>query len=115
MAPKKPKKIDVLESRVPDPNGWDSPEFGPMTAWRTDRMKDMTYSQLWLLIKERRVDQVSSILLCLGESEHLKPCLHVSQATNQVVHRLTCRMSKQRRCGQSTELLTGTVNLAISR
>ena len=56
---KKGKKFNTMESQVIDPNDWDHPEFRPMTAWRVDRMKDMTYTQLWFLIREHQIDKVS--------------------------------------------------------
>lgn len=62
---KKPKKVDVMKSQVPDPAAWDTPEFEPVTRWRVDRMKDLTYTQLWFLIKERKVDHVRSPFACL--------------------------------------------------
>ncbi len=57
---KKGKKMDVLESAVTDPRVWDELENPRQTAWRIDRMKNMTYTQFWQLVKERRVDKVSA-------------------------------------------------------
>ena len=50
----------------------------PQTAWRTDRMKDMTYTQFWHLVRERRVDKVGSFL---GQID--RPYIY-----NNVPHRL---------------------------
>ncbi|BDA40994.1 ATP-dependent zinc metalloprotease FTSH, chloroplastic [Coccomyxa sp. Obi] len=59
FAPKKKgKKVDVTESLVQDPAAWDNVKVQPQTAWRVDRMKNMTYTQFWQLVKERRVDKV---------------------------------------------------------
>ena len=58
---KKGQKVDVLKSAVTDPGVYDTlKETGgaPQTAWRIDRMKNMTYTQFWQLVKERRVDKV---------------------------------------------------------
>ena len=58
-APKKlGKRVDVLKSQVPDPAAWDAVKVPPQTAWRTDRMRNMTYTQFWQLVNERRVDKV---------------------------------------------------------
>ena len=57
---KKGKRLDWLKSFVPDPSAWDSVKVPPQTAWRLDRMKHMTYTQFWQLVKERRVDQASA-------------------------------------------------------
>ena len=54
---KKGKKIDVLKSQVPDPNEWEGDDL-TSTEWRNDRMRAMTYTQFWQLIKERRVEKV---------------------------------------------------------
>jgi hypothetical protein len=48
----------VTKSTVPDPAVWDNLKRPPQTAWRVDRMKNMTYTQFWQLVKERRVDKV---------------------------------------------------------
>lgn len=61
---KKGKKFNTMETQCIDPNDWDHPEFKPMTAWRVDRMKDMTYTQLWFLIREHKVDKASPNLSC---------------------------------------------------
>ncbi len=47
---------------MPDPRAWDNVKVPPQTAWRLDRMKNMTYTQFWQLVKERRVDQASAAL-----------------------------------------------------
>ena len=60
---KKDKKINVMESQVLDPAAYDNPEFEVVTAWRTDRLKRLTYTQLWFLIREHKVKQVN-ILPC---------------------------------------------------
>lgn len=71
---KKGKKLDWLKSFVPDPKVWDSVKVPPQTAWRLDRMKNMTYTQFWQLVKERRVDQASApwpgLLLTLALPQH---------------------------------------------
>ena len=50
--------MDVLKSQVTDPGVYDKLDAPPQTAWRIDRMKNMTYTQFWQLVKERRVDKV---------------------------------------------------------
>lgn len=55
---KKGKAVDVLKSQVTDPGVYDKLDAPPQTAWRIDRMKNMTYTQFWQLVKERRVDKV---------------------------------------------------------
>ena len=55
--------MDVTESLVQDPAAWDNVKVQPQTAWRVDRMKNMTYTQFWQLVKERRVDKVSARIL----------------------------------------------------
>ncbi len=51
--------MDVTQSIVQDPAAWDNVKVQPQTAWRVDRMRNMTYTQFWQLVKERRVDKVS--------------------------------------------------------
>ena len=51
----------MLKSQVTDPGVYDKLENPPQTAWRIDRMKNMTYTQFWQLVKERRVDKVTSL------------------------------------------------------
>lgn len=41
-----------------DPAAYDNPEFEVVTAWRTDRLKRLTYTQLWFLIQEHKIEQV---------------------------------------------------------
>ena len=53
--------MDVLKSQVTDPGVYDKQENPPQTAWRIDRMKNMTYTQFWQLVKERRVDKVTHL------------------------------------------------------
>ena len=55
---KKAKKVNQLETQVVDPASFDSPEAKPVTAWRVDRLKKISYTQLWFLIKERKVKKV---------------------------------------------------------
>ena len=57
---KKDKKIDVMESQVLDPAAYDNPEFEVVTAWRPDRLKRLTYTQLWFLIREHKIAQVAN-------------------------------------------------------
>jgi hypothetical protein len=52
--------VDVTQSTVQDPAAWENVKVQPQTAWRVDRMKNMTYTQFWQLVKERRVDKVST-------------------------------------------------------
>jgi hypothetical protein len=51
-----------LASRVPDPSLVPSNEeikkMALQSAWRPDKLKDMTYTQFWALVKERQVDTV---------------------------------------------------------
>lgn len=54
--------MDPLKSQVPDPGAWDAVKVAPQTAWRTDRMKNMTYTQFWQLVQERRVDKVGGLV-----------------------------------------------------
>lgn len=78
-APKKlGKKVDITKSQVADPGAWDAVKVAPQTAWRTDRMKNMTYTQFWQLVNERRVDKVPLVsspwacpaCLCALEARH---------------------------------------------
>ncbi|KAK9813430.1 hypothetical protein WJX73_008508 [Symbiochloris irregularis] len=58
---KKGKKVDRLESRVPDPANWDTAEaqVPPVqTLWKPEKMKKLTYTQFWNLVKEHKVDKV---------------------------------------------------------
>ena len=59
---KKGKKMDVTKSLVRDPNevpDAKSPELEVVvTAWRPDKLKDMTYTQFWQLISERQIERV---------------------------------------------------------
>jgi hypothetical protein len=59
---KKGKKVDPLKSNVADPKGWDYGKL-PQTAWRFDLMKNMTYTQFWHLVRERKIDKVCGHLL----------------------------------------------------
>lgn len=58
---KKGKKADRLESRVPDPAKWDTADSQTppvQTLWKPEKMKKLTYTQFWNLVKERKVDRV---------------------------------------------------------
>ncbi len=71
--------MDVTESFVQDPAAWDNVKVQPQTAWRVDRMKNMTYTQFWQLVKERRVDKVSpQALSCLFLESRLVSDLQVT-------------------------------------
>jgi hypothetical protein len=75
-APKKlGKKVDVLKSQVADPGAWDAVTVPPQTAWRTDRMKNMTYTQFWQLVNERRVDKVCC---CAALALRIISCMRLS-------------------------------------
>lgn len=70
--------MDPTQSVVQDPAAWDDLKVQPQTAWRVDRMKNMTYTQFWQLVKERRVDKVrpfchACIIVCCC----MPTCLHV--------------------------------------
>ena len=57
----------MLKSAVTDPGVYDNLTNLPQTAWRIDRMKNMTYTQFWQLVKERRVDKVPCLAcICLS-------------------------------------------------
>ena len=84
--------MDVLKSQVTDPGVYDKQENPPQTAWRIDRMKNMTYTQFWQLVKERRVDKVThlpaaSLSLCASYAEvsaALKSCAPVVLCTSRL-------------------------------
>lgn len=64
---KKGKKVDRLESRVPDPANWDTAEAqvpAVQTLWKPEKMKKLTYTQFWNLVKEHKVDKVGSLRCC---------------------------------------------------
>jgi len=54
---------DVMKSLVRDPNSLPAPDSREqkmvMTAWRPDKLREMTYTQFWQLISERQIDKVS--------------------------------------------------------
>lgn len=50
-----------MESQVLDPAAYDNPEFEVVTAWRPDRLKCLTYTQLWFLIQEHKIKQVGEL------------------------------------------------------
>ena len=59
---KKGKKVNRKESRVPDPAKWDTAEQQSppvQTLWKPDKMKKLTYTQFWNLVREGKVEQVS--------------------------------------------------------
>ncbi|KAI7835886.1 hypothetical protein COHA_010231 [Chlorella ohadii] len=54
---------DPTKSTVPDPTTIPSAEefakndnFGVVTAWRPDKLREMTYTQFWNLVRERKID-----------------------------------------------------------
>ena len=55
-----------MESQVPDPALYDNPEFEVVTAWRTDRLRRLTYTQLWFLIQEHKVKQVGLLFASIN-------------------------------------------------
>ena len=60
---KKGRRFDANESRVPDPSKWlDSTNEKLGSFWRPDLMKQMTYSQLWQLVQEGRIEKVGQPL-----------------------------------------------------
>ena len=65
---KKDKKINVMESQVLDPAAYDNPEFEVVTAWRPDRLKRLTYTQLWFLIQEHKVKQVRAAITMMAST-----------------------------------------------
>ena len=66
---KKGKKIDVLKSVVPDPDtvpANDSKEAKAlMSNWRMDKLKEVSYTQFWVLVREGHVEKVGDSI-CLG-------------------------------------------------
>ena len=34
------------------------------TAWRPDKLKEMTYTQFWHLVQQRQIDKVHRLLAC---------------------------------------------------
>ena len=52
---------DPMKSRVPDPTtippNSEIEKTGLQSAWRVDKLKDMTYTQFWNLIGERKVEK----------------------------------------------------------
>ena len=58
----------MSQSLVRDPNSLpapDSPEqLVVRTAWRPDKLREMTYTQFWQLISERQVDRVRARTSC---------------------------------------------------
>eukprot|EP00803_Ostreobium_quekettii_P010009 evm.model.scf_768.7 EVM.evm.TU.scf_768.7 scf_768:46516-52162(+) len=59
---KKGKRVDINKSVVPDPTlvpENDSKEAKAlMSNWRMDKLKDISYTQFWALVREGRVDKV---------------------------------------------------------
>lgn len=59
---KKGKKYDVQSSVVPDPDivpANDSADAKAlMSNWRMDKLKDVTYTQFWALVREGHVSKV---------------------------------------------------------
>ncbi|KAK9861664.1 hypothetical protein WJX84_001635 [Apatococcus fuscideae] len=64
--PKKGKKTDPMQSLVPDPTDipWDE-KADPdrhkelaQTIWRPDKLGELTYTQFWRLITERKIEKV---------------------------------------------------------
>lgn len=41
------------------------------TAWRPDKLKEMTYTQFWQLVQQRQIDKVCS------RSPHRPPCMQL--------------------------------------
>ena len=64
MEPKKGKKVDPLKMLVADPRSipmkGDPDYSAPGTAWRTDKYREMTYTQFWHLIQQKQIDKVRS-------------------------------------------------------
>ncbi|KAI3432765.1 hypothetical protein D9Q98_004305 [Chlorella vulgaris] len=59
------QKVDPSVSLVPDPASIPSASefkkannFGLVTMWRPEHLRDMTYTQFWNLVRERKVEQV---------------------------------------------------------
>ncbi|GMH43653.1 hypothetical protein BSKO_11575 [Bryopsis sp. KO-2023] len=75
---KKGKKVDVFTSVVPDPDtipANDSVDAKAlMSNWRMDKLKDLTYTQFWALVREGHVEKVKytsdhrSVVVDLKES-----------------------------------------------
>ena len=55
----------MTKSLVRDPNSLPAPEspeqMAVMTAWRPDKLREMTYTQFWQLISERQIDRVRQV------------------------------------------------------
>lgn len=62
VEPKKGKTVDPLKMVVADPNSipmkGDPNYSAPGTAWRTDKYREMTYTQFWHLIQQKQIDKV---------------------------------------------------------
>lgn len=62
VEPKKGKKVDPLKMLVADPSSipmkGDPNYSAPGTAWRTDKYREMTYTQFWHLIQQKQIDKV---------------------------------------------------------
>ena len=68
--PKKGKKMDPMQSLVSNPKDipWDE-KADPdrrkelaQTIWRPDKLGELTYTQFWRLITERKIEKVCSSL-----------------------------------------------------
>lgn len=69
--PKKGKKMDPMQSLVPNPKDIPSDEKADpdrrkelaQTIWRPDKLGELTYTQFWRLITERKIEKVRTALV----------------------------------------------------
>lgn len=59
----------------------------PMSLWRPDKMRDLTYTQFWELVRERQIDSVS---LCACSHLHDCRAKAAQQAGNALWTRHVC-------------------------
>ena len=45
-------------------------DMPPMSLWRPDKMRNLTYTQFWELVRERQIESVS--LVCMQPSAGLR-------------------------------------------
>ena len=41
----------------------------PMSLWRPDKMRDLTYTQFWELVRERQIDSVGLVCMTARQSQ----------------------------------------------
>jgi len=64
---KKGKKVDPYASFVPNPADIPDEESKEaqkvMSMWRLDKLKDVTYTQFWILVREGHIEKVHLVNL----------------------------------------------------